>query len=195
MSHKIFYVCSYGGSGSKLLCSALKPYGKTKHIHSRRPPNNLEYIGGENGGKTYFEWFNGIVIPEKELENYYVIYIYRNPSFAIPSRFNNPDHLEHVQIDKSIKLNDVLASKTDLYKIREFYDNYTKPNEKRNYKIYCVKYEDIFDKHDELSKLLGIGKLDNMVNASHRKNSNKELDNIYGDLISEMNNNEFIMIR
>tara|TARA_B110000902_G_scaffold239028_1_gene287390 strand:- start:97 stop:393 length:297 start_codon:yes stop_codon:yes gene_type:complete len=97
-----------------------------------------------------------------------------------------------VQIDKSIKLKNVLDSKKDLYKIIEFYDNYTKPNEKRNYKIYCVKYEDIFDKQDELSKLLGIWKL-NIVNKSSRKN-NKELDNIYSDLIDEMDKNDFIII-
>ena len=56
-----------------------------------------------------------------------------------------------------------------------------------------IKYEDIFDKQDELSKLLGIGKLD-IVNKSSRKNSDKELDNIYSDLIAEMNKNEFIII-
>ena len=193
MNNKIFYVCSYGGSGSEMLCSALRKYGITKHIHSRNPPNNLEYIGNDKGGKTYCEWFNGIVIPEEELNDYYVIYIYRNPSFAIPSRFKNPEHLQHIQTDESVKLNDVLNTKKDLYKIREFYDNYTKPNEKRNYKIYCVKYEDIFDKQDELSKLLGIGKL-NIVNNSSRKNSDKELENIYSDLIAEMNKNEFIII-
>ena len=193
MSHKKFYVCSYGGSGSYMLCNALKKYGDVKHIHSRNPPNNLQYIGNDKGGKTYCEWFNGILIPREELKNYYVIYIYRNPSFAIPSRFQKPQHLQHIQTDKSVKLNDVLNTKKDLYKIREFYDNYTKPNEKRNYKIYCVKYEDIFDKQDELSKLLGIGKL-NIVNKSSRKNSHKELDNIYSDLIAEMNKNEFIII-
>ena len=48
-----------------------------------------------------------------------------------------------------------------------------------------IKYEDIFDKQDELSKLLGIGKL-NIVNKSSRKNSNKELDTIYSDLINEI---------
>jgi hypothetical protein len=150
-------------------------------------------VGNEKGGNTYFEWFNGIAIPNNELENYYVIYIYRNPCYSIPSRFGNPKHLEHVQIDKSIKLKDVLNSKKDLYKIREFYNNYTKPNEKRNYKIYCVKYEDIFDKQDELSKILGIGKLD-MVNISSRKNSNTALNNIYSDLIDEMYKNDFIII-
>ena len=52
---------------------------------------------------------------------------------------------------------------------------------------------EIFDKQDELSNLLGIGKL-NMVNQSIRKNSNKELDKIYADLIEEMNKNNFIII-
>lgn len=200
MEQKIFYVCSYGGSGSKMLCNALNQYGKVEHIHSRNPPNKLEYIGNNNGGNTYCEWFNGIPIPENELKNYYVIYIYRQPIFAIPSRFtdkfgypHHKHHLEHIQVDSKIKLEDVLNTGKDLYKIREFHENYTKPNEKRNYKIYCVKYEDIFNKQDELSNLLKIGKL-NLVNKSSRKNSNKQLDNIYADLICEMNKNKFIMI-
>ena len=33
-----------------------------------------------------------------------------------------------------------------------------------------------------------------MVNKSNRKNSNKELDKIYSDLIKEMNQNDFIII-
>lgn len=191
---KHFYVCSYGGSGSKMLCEALNKYGVVKHVHSRNPPNSLEYIGDEKGGSPdWHEWFNGITIPDSELENYYVIYIYRNPSFSIESRFLCPQHLRHIQTDPSIKLEDVLKSKKDLYKIREFHDNYIKPNENRNYKIYCVKYEDIFNKKNQLSKILGIGRL-NIVNKSSRKNSNKELDNIYHDLITEMNKNDFIII-
>lgn len=195
MVNKKFYVCSYGGSGSYMLCNALKKYGDIQHIHSRKPPDNLEYVGNEKGGNgrgSAGEWFNGITIPDNELENYYVIYIYRNPSLSIRSRFINASHLKNVQCDESIKIEDVLNSKKDLYKIREFYDNYIKPNEKRNYKIYCVKFEDIFHKQDELSKLLGIGKL-NMVNASSRKHD-KELDIIYSDLIDEMNKNDSIII-
>ena len=68
-----------------------------------------------------------------------------------------------------------------------------KPNKNRNYKIYCVKYEDIFDKQDELSRVLEVGKL-YMVNQSTRKDSNEILDKIYSDLIEEMNNNDFIII-
>ena len=75
----------------------------------------------------------------------------------------------------------------------KFYENYIKSNKNRNYKIYCIKYEDIFDKQDELSQLFGIGKL-NLINTSSRKNSHNELDKIYADLIDEMNKNEFIVI-
>lgn len=41
---KTFYVCSYGGCGSTMLCDSLNKYGKTVHIHSPKPPDNLEYI-------------------------------------------------------------------------------------------------------------------------------------------------------
>ena len=190
---KTFYVCSYGGSGSKMLCNALSKYGNVKHIHSKKPPDKLEYIGSENGGTGYSEWFNGIKIPENQVENYYVIFIYRNPSFAIESRFTNPVHLDHIQSNRSVKLKDVLSSGKDLYNVREFYDNYTKPNKNRNYKIYSIKYEEIFDRQYEISILFGIGIL-NMVNKSLKKNSNEKLNHIYSDLITEMNNNSFIMI-
>lgn len=175
-----------------MLCSALSKYGESVHIHSRKPPNKLEYVGGEKGGEVYHEWFNGIPIPEDELHNYYVIYIYRNPSFSIPSRFWIPGHLNNIQTT-DIKLDEVIKSGEDLYKLREFHNNYIKKNKNRNYKIYCVKYEDIFDKQDNLSELLKVGKL-NMVNKSKRKNSNKDLDEIYSDLIKEMEENEFITI-
>ena len=42
------------------------------------------------------------------------------------------------------KLEDVLSSGKDLYKIRDFYDNYMKPNKQRNYKIYCIKLRRYF---------------------------------------------------
>jgi uncharacterized protein YlbG (UPF0298 family) len=189
---KTFYVCSYGGSGSTMLTKSLKKFGNVEHVHSRNPPDKLQYIGKNGGGDAFFEWFNGIDVPDDEIENYYVIYIYRNPSFAIPSKFENPIHLRNIECDTKIRMKNVIDSSTDLYKINEFYNNYTS-NKKRNYIIYSIKYEEIFDKQDELSKLLGIGKL-NLINKSVRTESNKELDEIYKDLINTMNNNSFIMI-
>ena len=154
---KYFYVCSYGGCGSKMLCRALQKFGVVRHIHSRNPPNQLEYVGHDKGGNCYREWFNGIKIPKDKVKQYYVIYIYRNPVKSILSRFGGP-HLTHIQVNKNIKLSDVIERSKDLYKINEFYNNYTKPNNKRNYKIYSVKYEEIFNKQNYLSKVLGIGR-------------------------------------
>jgi len=198
---KIFYVCSYGGSGSIMLQNALKQYGETSHIHSRNPPDKLEYVGNKGGGRTKGIWFNGKVIPENELDDYYVLYIYRNPSFSIKSiqsRFHMHLHLQHVQCkNRNVKLNEVLESGKDLYGVKEFYNNYMKKNKNRNYKIICVKYEDIFDKQDELSNLLGIGKL-NLVNKSKNKQISDtnyaQLDTIYADLIEEMNKNDSITV-
>ena len=103
------------------------------------------------------------------------------------------EHLEHIQIDPSITLEDVLATGRDLYKIREFYNNYTNQNKNRNYNIYCIKYEEIFTKQNELSNVLGIGELD-VIDNSSRRESNKHLDKIYADLIDDMNNKNFITI-
>ena len=101
---KKFYVCSYGGSGSTLLCQSLKKYGKTYHIHSRKPPKELEFVGNEGGGRAYCEWFNGAKIPKNCKDEIYVIYIYKNPVNAILSRFETTEHLKHIQSDVKIKL-------------------------------------------------------------------------------------------
>ena len=187
-----FYVCSYGGSGSKMLCNALSKYGNVEHIHYRNPPLELEYIGNKNGVKCYREWFNGVKIPKDELHKYTVIYIYRNPVASILSRFYIPEHLEHVQVDKNIKLQDVLNEKKDLYGITEFYNNYTE-SKKRNYPIYCIKYEDIFNKQNEISKILNVGPL-NLSNKSTAERRNHELEYIYKDLIDKMSKNPSIFI-
>ena len=91
---KVFYVCSYGGSGSKILCEYLGHFGKVKHVHSRYPPEKLTYIGLN---AKWHEWFSTIPIPDKDVPNHYVIYIYRDPIKAIQSRFNMKQHLAHIQ--------------------------------------------------------------------------------------------------
>ena len=198
---KTFYVCSYGGCGSTLLSNALKKYGKVGHIHSRKPPpERLTYRGREKGGNQYGEWFNHIKIPDDQLENYYVIYLYRNPVDAILSRFKNPDHLKHIQTNPMNTIQDVVDQETDLFGIHEFYQNYATENgnKNRNYNIYCVKYEELFDKQDELSDLLRLGGPLNLV----KKETTKEVDElqmnklnaVYKELIDTMANNPFIFV-
>jgi hypothetical protein len=187
---KHFYVCSYGGCGSTLLANSLKQFGKVYHIHSKNPPTQLEYVGDI----CYCEWFNGIKIPDNELHEYYVIYIYKNPVKSIISRFTNPMHLLHIQSDQTIKLIDVVKSQTDLYKINEFYNNYTR-NNNRNYKIYCIRYENMFENQNEISKLFGIGNLKLIKKESNTPTKHLNiLNKIYKDLNDKMQSNNWLMI-
>jgi len=199
---KQFYVCSYGGCGSSILTKVLAEHGNAYHVHSRYPPNYLQYLGPTSSSSKH-EWFNGIKVPEKNLSNYYVIYIYRNPIMAISSilrRFEKNGtlvkHLKNIQVKNPyINKNEAINKETDLYDLIEFYNNYTIPNPNRNYKIYCVKYEDLFEKEDELSAMLGIGKLNIPKKESIYKNTVDFFDKlqiIYKDLIQTMNNNDFI---
>jgi hypothetical protein len=195
---KTFYICSYGGCGSTMLAKALCKYGNVEHVHAKNPPLSLEYVGEKNEGTVYHEWFNGIKIPDNEICNYYVIYIYRNPVKAILSIFRHPKHLSHIQDNENdeVTINDVMIQLKDLYGIKQFYKNYTQPNNKRNYGILCVKYEDIFKKQDELSRYLGVGGLE-LVKKETKRNEpeiTNVLNLIYEDLIQTMNKNKFIFI-
>lgn len=191
-----YYICSYGGCGSKCLLNYLKGFGNVKHIHSKNPPDKLQYIGKEKNGEAYEEHFNGIEIPEDELKNYKVIYIYRNPIYAIYSRFLNPEHLKHIECDPSISLDDILHTKKDLYNISDFYKNYTSKNKKRNYKIISVNYNIIHDNIDKLNHVLNInttkkiGKIEKVRKINHYN----ELYTIYEPLINIMNKNDIAIV-
>ena len=196
-SNKKFYVCSYGGSGSYMLCNYLLNFGKVYHIHSRNPPRKLTYIGCEKTTKNvYNEWFNDVEIPESDINNYTVIYIYKNPINAIHSRFTNPDHLKHIQCHETITLSDVVNKKADLYKIEEFFDNYTTTVKNRNYKIHCVKYETFWDNIDIFNKVINlpdIKELYPVIKETHRScEYTEELTTIYNSLINKMNNRKYI---
>lgn len=186
---KIFYVCTYGGCGSKMLCKYLSNFGKTVHIQSKKPPVYLEYVGKP----AYTEWFNGRRIPtiERKRNRYYIIYIYKHPVKSIYSRFLKPIHLKRIQSNPSITLNEVLESKKDLYGIENFFDNYVNKKINKDYKILCVKYEGLFDNVDRLNKYLGINLHNKKLFPPKKETKRKypeynELCEIYKPLIDKM---------
>jgi len=200
-----FYVCSYGGCGSKLLVQYLSHFGNVYHIHSKRPPKKLTYIGSiNNNNKTYCEWFNDTEIPSEQLKNYTVIFLYKHPVKAIYSRFSNPDHLKHIQCNNTnIKISDVIEQAKDLYDITKFFNNYTQPInpklEQRNYQIYCVKYEDFFDNLSIFNKTFELP--DDISIYPIKKETERKIDNdyyilenIYNKLLYKMNDIPFITI-
>jgi hypothetical protein len=200
-----FYVCSSGGCGSTILFNYLSNFGNVYHIHDRYPPNKLCYTGSINTCEpVYDEWFNKSEIPEDKLFNYKVIFIYRNPIDVIFSRFALPKgpnipHMKNIKCDNSgeIYFGDVLKSGKDLYKLEEFFDNYTMPRE-RNYPIYCIKYEYFFNNIGLFNKILGVPNIKSLyplrIERKKQYTYIKELATIYYSLINKMHRMRFIEI-
>ena len=199
MKHN-YFVCSYGGCGSKILSSYLCNFGNVFHMHSRNPPEYLTRAGTnptvvEN---EYKEWFTKKKIPDEELKNYTVLYIYKNPVNAIFSRFSNPNHLRHVETNTSTTIQDVANTQKDLYGIENFFDNYTV--KKKNYDIICIKYEDFFDNIEQLNKLLHIENKPELYPKKRESTYEKKekfrakLEKVYQKLINRMENHDSIFI-
>jgi hypothetical protein len=201
-----FYICSIGGCGSTVLFNYLSNFGNVYHIHDRHPPTKLTYIGNENSEEeVYSEWFNKIKIPEENLKNYKVIFLYRNPIQVIYSRFAqkhgpNKPHLQHIKCDNdgNIHLFDVLKSGKDLYKIEEFFDNYTINSSGKNYKTYCVKYELFWSNISLFNTIMEIPDIPEMYPIRQEKAKKMQfmplLNIIYGSLMNKMNHMKFIEI-
>lgn len=190
-----FYVCSFGGSGSKMLQTYLSHFGNTFHIHSRNPPNKLTRVG------TYdsHEWFNNIEIEFKPMDKIKVIYIYRNPIDAIYSRFyvkygdnyfTAKDHLTNIGAEHwSTEV--VIGNMVDLWKLDEFFNNYTIPNNKRNYQIYCVNYDKFWDNISSFNSALNLPDIKELYpirkeSSTHHSIYIKELTQLYKSLTDKM---------
>lgn len=198
-----YYICSSGGCGSTLLSKYLKNFGNVYHIHDRFPPEKLRYVGRINTDDgVYEEWFNKVEIPEDKLKDYKVIFIYRNPIDVIFSRLvqshgSNIPHLQHIKCINNglIGLGDIITTKKDLYGLENFYDNYTIPK-KRNYPIYCVKYEQFFNNIELFNKVLGIPDIKSLYPIKNERLKTlthlKELNKIYYNLIMKMKKMPFI---
>lgn len=199
-----FYICSFGGSGSKMLQTYLSNFGNTFHIHSRNPPNKLTRVGTPDS----HEWFNNIEITEvcerqlfqfKPLDKIKVIYIYRNPVDAIYSRFyvkhgddyfTTKDHLTNINAEHW-GLETIIGNMVDLWKLDEFFNNYTMSNNKRNYQIYCVNYDKFWDNISLFNSTLDLPDIKELYpirkeTSIHHSVYRKELNQIYKSLTDKM---------
>ena len=180
-----YYVCSFGGCGSKMLQSYLANFGNTFHIHSRCPPKKLTRVGTAD----YPEWFNDIElvptlnrqIPLEQLKNTKVIFIYRDPIYAIRSRIIpgktyriSTDHLNNISA-MHWNIESVVGNMMDLWELESFFDNYTKKDPERNYQIYCVNYDTFWENLTLFNKTLGIPD----VPALYPKKKESKYDLVY----------------
>ena len=196
-----YYICSYGGSGSKMLQAYLSNFGNTFHVHSRHPPKKLMRVGT----KEYPEWFNDIEvvpildrqIPRYQVEEIKVIFIYRDPIYAIRSRIIpgetyriSSDHLNNIT-STHWNIESVVGNMMDLWELESFFDNYTTFDKDRNYKIYCVNYDKFWDNIEKFNEVLELPNVPELYPT--RKESTKykpvyerELRTIYANLLKKM---------
>lgn len=206
-TNKKFLVCSFGGSGSTILTKYLAKFGEAYHIHSRNPPDNLTYP--EMCNKSY-GYFGNKIIPNNELINYYVIFIYKKPIEAIYSRFKN-SHLKHIECKNQELINilnskksfnskeeeinfiaeNVASSGKDLYELEDFFNNYTE-KKNRNYKILNIYYDDLFKNFNKLNSMLNINDNSALYPIEKKTERNyidkEKFDKIYESLNNKINN-------
>ena len=158
---RIFYICSYGGCASTMLYRFLSKYYKVYHIHSRYPPPKLCGIKKTKITKKY-EWFDYLrILKKKYKDEITVIYLYREPSTSLLSKHGwgrphfsniglNPNKVKKFY-DKSIETRlKYSKEKKDLFGIVNFFKNYVMKKYNRNYKIFCLKYENIWENLPEI---------------------------------------------
>jgi hypothetical protein len=194
--NKKFYVCSYGGCGSQMLCHYLGNFGDVYHLHSRHPPEKLTNTGYDDE-KTYSEWFSSSEIPESELHKYNVIFLYRNPIDVIYSRYiDSPDMLKNVQCsDVNISVEYCMREGKDLFELEDFFNNYTTKSVK-NYPIYCVKYEDLFENIPLFNETFALPNIPSLFPERKEKEKKiqapKELVEIYQPFTEKLKQMTFI---
>lgn len=146
---RIFYVCSYGGTGSKMLTNFLKHFGKVIHIHNRSPPNQLCYTKKVGGG------YDGKFVRHRKILNknlrkqVTVIYLFRDPTEAQISRWGL-NHWRNIGIPLTSRNERALShpqryieNNKNILKYEEFHDNYM-TSTPTDYTIYAINYHKIF---------------------------------------------------
>lgn len=214
---KVFYICSYGGSGSMMLFGYLANFGICYHIHCRNMPNQIKHIDSTNRIQHYTyedNWANHKPVEEDKIKNYKVIYIYRDPikaMYSVSRRFPFHAHMNSIQchvITKPLmkKLNkrrfsikqinltidDFKRGIKDICGLENFFDNYTQKRCK-NYTIYCIKYENFFDDIKSFNDALEIEDVKELYpirkeNVVHYENYDTLRSNIYWNLFTKINN-------
>jgi hypothetical protein len=194
---RIYIVASYGGCGSKMMAgwlSQLSPAHKTYvfHLHDRSPPKELhhmakppapvikgkgasDYRSGRFPGASRFKVDTGVVPPAK-LDDYRVVFIYKDPVEALVSRYGF-GHCTHIQGDcgedqgmseKTWPKLDVYAKEQrDRMKLMEHFANYmekggqaggsegaggsssssSSSQPKRSYPIVALNYHKLWVRH------------------------------------------------
>ncbi len=175
-------MCTYGGSGSTAFCKHLGQFAKkVYHVHSKMPPATLKEVN------LFNEHFTDADAAEPN--NTKCIFLYRDPTEAILSRFSLKKHLRNIECDESITVAQVAEQKKDLYGISQFFYNYLEAP--RAYPVLFVKYETLFTSMDLVHQYLNVPhtlRIEPMVKRETLRESPYEhqLKEVYAPLVAQM---------
>lgn len=194
---KTFLICSFGGSGSRILGLFIKHANvryrhRVKHVHDRFPPRELTAVE-VNHGKSVHSFSSKKVNPKR----YQVVFIFRSPSEALISVYRRfgKEHCFNIDGDWERfpdSIDDYARLGVDLMHYHEYFDAYTK-GDGRNYEIICINYNKMWDNLEAVLKALKLPasairmfpkKQENKVNISHK--TTQKLTEMYKDLSDEI---------
>jgi len=155
---KTYLICSYGGSGSRILNSfirhtIIKYRHKVKHVHDKLPPCEPTSVEIKPP-KVIYSFSSRKVNPA----GYKVVFIFRYPWEALISVYRRfgKKHCFNIggdwerfpeTIDEYARLGE------DIMNYRKCFDAYTKTSG-RNYEIICVNYHKMWDNLEAVFKAL-----------------------------------------
>jgi hypothetical protein len=170
---RTYIVVSYGGCGSKMLAGWLaqlpRKYAKhVYHFHDKRPPDVLRELPPPPRPSTRERDFRARRFPGggrfrtetkpvADLDDYRVLYIFKDPVEAMVSRFGF-GHCKHLDgdcgVEQSFPKLDVYAQQgVDRMGLLAFFEAYTSP---QKYPIVALNYHKLWQNREAVMSALGL---------------------------------------
>jgi hypothetical protein len=170
---RTYIVVSYGGCGSKMLAGWLaqlpRKYAKhVYHFHDKRPPDVLRELPPPPRPSTRERDFRARRFPGggrfrtetkpvADLDDYRVLYIFKDPVEAMVSRFGY-GHCKHLDgdcgVEQSFPKLDVYAQQgVDRMGLLAFFEAYTSP---QKYPIVALNYHKLWQNREAVMSALGL---------------------------------------
>ena len=175
---RTYVVVSYGGCGSKMLAGWLSGLGaghvgRVFHFHDKRPPDDLrripdaprkpsaqrDYRARRFPGGGRFKT-DTPVVRGAGLDDYRVLYIFKDPVEAMVSRFGH-GHCKHLDGDCGEerafpKLDAYAARGVDRMGLLKFFEAYSAPDGDRGFPIVLLNYHKLWNNLDAVMDALGL---------------------------------------
>lgn len=149
----MYFVVSYGGSGSKTLSGFLNQYATQYHVHDPHPPRLLRMPVKTHTDRAMSTSLH--IVPEEDLDRFRVVVVFRDPCDMVCTHGGlgiNKDHCQNLLIDPATcnhnfsKLAEFASSGQDFLRLNEFYAAWLDPQAaaRRNYNIVVLNFHKMF---------------------------------------------------